>query len=48
MTWNSYLGLARQASHSHQEKIALARVLLWRGHAIGGRDFTKVLRRANG
>jgi RNA-directed DNA polymerase len=45
---NSYLGLARQASHSHQEKVALARVLLWRGHAIGGRDFTKAFRRANG
>jgi RNA-directed DNA polymerase len=45
---NSYLGLARQASHCHQEKIALARVLLWRGHAIGGRDFTKAFRRTHG
>jgi RNA-directed DNA polymerase len=45
MTRNSYIGLARQASHSHQEKVALARVLLWRGHAIGGHEFTKVLRR---
>lgn len=40
---NSYLGLVRQASHSHQEQVALARLLLRRGHAVAG-DLSKIHR----
>jgi RNA-directed DNA polymerase len=41
---NSYFGLVRQASHSHQEQAAIARVLLKRGHAVNG-GLTKAFRR---
>ncbi|WP_332871330.1 RNA-directed DNA polymerase [Rhodoferax ferrireducens] len=40
---NSYLGLLRQASHSHTDRADLANVLRWRGHAVKG-DFTKIYR----
>ena len=40
---NSYLGLLRQASHSHTDRATLANVLLKRGHAVKG-DLTKVYR----
>jgi RNA-directed DNA polymerase len=40
---NSYLGLVRQASHSHHEQATIARALLRRGHAVAG-DFTKIFR----
>lgn len=40
---NSYLGLVRQATHSHQEQVAIARLLRKRGHAVAG-DLTKVFR----
>ena len=43
---NSYLGLLRQASHSHADRADLANVLRWRGHAIKG-DFTKIFRRVS-
>jgi RNA-directed DNA polymerase len=35
-TANSYFGLLRQASHSHQERARLAKALLRRGHTING------------
>ncbi len=38
---NSYLGLFRQASHSHTDRAKLAHVLLGRGHAINA-NFTKI------
>jgi len=41
---NSYLGLVRQASQSHQDQVAIARALLKRGHAVDGR-LTKIFRR---
>lgn len=41
---NSYLGLLRQASHSHADRTDLANVLRWRGHAVKG-DLTKIYRR---
>lgn len=41
---NSYLGLVRQASHSHQEQVVIARMLLKRGHAVDG-ALTKAFRR---
>lgn len=41
---NSYLGLLRQASHSHIDRAQLANVLLQRGHAIKG-DLTKIYRK---
>lgn len=41
---NSYLGLVRQASHSHQEQAAIARAMLKRGHAVDG-DMTRIFRR---
>jgi hypothetical protein len=41
---NSYLGLVRQASHSHTEQAQLARALLKRGHAVDG-AMTKIFRR---
>jgi RNA-directed DNA polymerase len=43
VTGNSYLGIVRQASHSHYEQAAIARVLLKRGHVVAG-DLTKVYR----
>ena len=43
---NSYLGLLRQASHSHADRADLANVLRWRGHAIKG-DFSKIYRKAS-
>lgn len=42
---NSYLGLVRQATHSHQERAALCRALLLRGHPVEGLGLTKALRR---
>lgn len=41
---NSYLGLARQASHSHVDQALIAKVLRKRGHAVKG-DLTKIYRR---
>ncbi len=41
---NSYLGLLRQASHSHVDRTKLAHVLLGRGHAINA-SFTKIYKR---
>ncbi len=41
---NSYLGLVRQASHSHHEQATIANVLRKRGHAVKS-DLTKVFRR---
>ena len=43
-TGNSYLGLVRQATHSHKERSALCRALMKRGHAVDGRGLTKVFR----
>lgn len=43
---NSYLGLVRQASHSHQEQAAIARALLKRGHPVNG-DLTKIFERVS-
>ncbi|GKS92766.1 RNA-directed DNA polymerase [Acidovorax sp. SUPP2539] len=43
---NSYLGLARQASHSHHAQALLCRALLKRGHAIEGKHLTKAFRKA--
>jgi site-specific DNA-cytosine methylase len=48
---NSYLGLARQASHSKHEQALIAKVLLWRGHAVGRTvddGFARAFRRSNG
>ena len=42
---NSYLGLVRQASHSHKERAALCHALLKRGHPVEGKDLSKALRR---
>lgn len=42
---NSYLGLVRQASHSHKERAALCRALLKRGHPVEGKDLTQVFRK---
>ena len=44
---NSYLGLVRQASHGHQEQVAIARALLKRGHAVDG-GLTKAFRKKEG
>lgn len=41
---NSYLGLLRQATHSHADRSKLAHVLLGRGHAINA-NFTKIYKR---
>lgn len=43
---NSYLGLVRQATHSHSERAALCRALLKRGHAVEGMHLSKVFRKA--
>ncbi len=40
---NSYLGLVRQATHSHHEQARLGNVLRRRGHAIAG-DLSKIYR----
>ncbi|MGE3346090.1 MAG: RNA-directed DNA polymerase [Ramlibacter sp.] len=40
---NSYLGLLGQASHSHQDRAALANLLRRRGHAVAG-DLSKIYR----
>jgi hypothetical protein len=40
---NSYLGLLRQASHSHHDRARVAQVLLRRGHAVKG-DLSKIYR----
>jgi hypothetical protein len=42
---NSYLGLLRQASHSHADQAFMARLLRRRGHVVAG-DFSKIYRRA--
>ena len=42
---NSYLGLLRQASHSHADQTKVARLLRMRGHAVAG-DLSKIYRRA--
>ena len=42
---NSYLGLLRQAIHSHADRADLANVLRWRGHAVKS-DFSKIYRRS--
>lgn len=39
-TANSYFGLLTQASHSHKDRAALARIVIKRGHAVNG-DLTK-------
>ena len=41
---NSYFGLLRQATHSHQERARLARAALDRGHCVN-RQLTKAFRR---
>ena len=41
---NSYLGLVRQASHSHKERVAICRALLNRGHAVESMHFSKAFR----
>jgi RNA-directed DNA polymerase len=49
-TGNSYLGLAGQASHGHQQRVRIARALLKRGHPVAG-DLHKAfaaVRRASG
>lgn len=42
---NSYLGLVRQASHSHHEQALLCRALLKRGHAVDGLHLEKAFRK---
>lgn len=42
---NSYLGLVRQATHSHTDQARLANILRDRGHAIAG-DLGKIYRRS--
>lgn len=42
---NSYFGLLRQATHSHDERAQLAHVALRRGHCVSG-DLTKIYRRS--
>ncbi len=41
---NSYLGLVRQASHSHMDQARLARALRKRGHMVDG-DLSRIFRR---
>jgi len=43
-TANSYFGLLRQASHSHQDRAQLANVLRYRGHCIN-KELTQTFRR---
>ena len=42
---NSYLGLLRQASHSHHDRTRVAKLMLKRGHAVAW-DMTKIFRKA--
>ena len=42
---NSYLGLVRQATHSHKDRAALCRALLKRGHAVEGLHLTQAFRK---
>jgi len=42
---NSYLGLVRQATHSHKERAQLCRALMKHGHAVEGRNLTKIFRK---
>ena len=42
---NSYLGLVRQATHSHHDQALIARLLLDRGHTVAG-DLSKIFRKA--
>jgi len=42
---NSYLGLLRQATHSHADQVRLARLLRRRGHVVAG-DLGKIYRNA--
>jgi RNA-directed DNA polymerase len=42
---NSYLGLVRQASHSHIEQVQIAQALLARGHCVNA-PFTKAFQKA--
>jgi hypothetical protein len=42
---NSYLGLVRQASHSHADQAAIANVLRGRGHSVKG-DLSKIYRKS--
>lgn len=42
---NSYLGLARQASHSHHDQALIANLLRRRGHTVEGKNLTKVFRK---
>ncbi len=35
-TGNSYLGLVRQASHSHRDRAAICRAMMKRGHSVEG------------
>lgn len=44
-TGNSYLGLLRQASHSHADQVQVARLLRRRGHVVAG-DLSKIYRSA--
>ncbi|MFE1573855.1 RNA-directed DNA polymerase [Comamonas odontotermitis] len=44
---NSYLGLVRQATHSHKERSALCRALLKRGYAVEGLQLTKAYKSRN-
>ncbi|HCY16351.1 MAG TPA: reverse transcriptase [Curvibacter sp.] len=41
---NSYLGLLRQATHSHADQAQVARLLRRRGHAVAG-DLSKIYRK---
>jgi retron-type reverse transcriptase len=43
---NSYMGLLRQASHSHTDRARLANALMARGHCVKS-DLTKIYRKAN-
>lgn len=42
---NSYLGLVRQASHSHKERAEICRALLKRGHPVDGMRLSKAFAR---
>lgn len=44
---NSYLGLVRQASHSHHAQAQVCRALLKRGHAVDGLHLEKAFRKSN-
>lgn len=41
---NSYLGLMRQATHSHSDQARIANALKKRGHVVDG-DLSKIYRR---